>query len=311
MLAPLVAVLVPVLQLVRGDEAVVDAQGRVITLDGRPHEVLHSTDVGSALGERLPSGADLFHAAVAAHLGSGPDALQAFAPPVMGPDGAVLSPAVHERPRAAPAPDRPPIDPLGADVQPLSAEDLEGTLTAGRYLPRPRLAWLWADGDSEVERSDSGLRSVDAAMGWRARAEEPSLPAVGAHTLVLALRRRQDRLRATRRELSGLPQVAPSSTLLMDAVDGADLDLAAARDNGLLTHAAYLRARNVAPIHGVAPTRGAVGCYLSHASLWREARHRAGPVLVLEDDARLTKGAAEAVRNALAHVCCGGGRGAS
>lgn len=301
-----VAVLVIVLQLACGDEAAVDPRGRVVlTRDGGRQEVVDSADVASALGERLPTGADLFRSALSAHLAAGPEALQPFAPPVIGPDGDELSPAVHEPAPAAPTADRPPIDPSGPELQPSSADESEGTLAAGAHLSRPRLAWLWADGDSEVERSDAGLHSVDGALGWRGTADESSLPAVGAHTVVVGLRRREDRLRAIKRELSGLPHVAPPSTLRMDAVDGtAELDLSSAHDDGLLTHAAFLRARNQAPVHGVAPTRGAVGCYLSHAALWREARHRAGPLLVLEDDARLRSGAEGVIRSSLTQVRC-------
>ena len=73
-----------------------------------------------------------------------------------------------------------------------------------------------------------------------------------------------------------------------EAIDGARLAREVIRES-LTPRAAYelsaARRRPYGWVHEGVPSRGAIGCYLSHLELWKQAARRAVPTLILEQDA--------------------------
>ena len=96
-------------------------------------------------------------------------------------------------------------------------------------------------------------------------------------TLVINLKDRSDRLTLFSKENPNLKfEVLP-------AVDGTKIEYAKLLEQGFDVNHDWID-----PIENTPLTKGEVGCFLSHWSIWQKCIEKNEKVLVLEDDARVT-----------------------
>jgi len=130
----------------------------------------------------------------------------------------------------------------------------------------------------EPERHDTAPRGAPAAP---TPVDAPASTPSASGTLpvhVIALREEQFAEAAAAAGAAGFVNVH-----WLRAVDGRAVDL---NDRDLVSAEAAYDLREGRVSHAQLPSRGAVGCYLSHVAAWRIAQAGTSPVLVLEEDAR-------------------------